>query len=139
MRISDWSSDVCSSDLCLQALQRRLGAGDRFAQCRQPRLVAADVAADLQQRRLRFLAGALQALRHLALVRDLLLDPRQRAADLVDLGLRRVQRFARDFALAAAFLDPALGLALFRSEERRVGTEGVSTGRFRWSAVTSKK
>src|SRR5690606_2240056 len=98
--------------LRLQALQFRLRRRDRLAQRRQACLVAADVAADFLQRGLGFLARALQTLRHFALVRDLLLDPRQRAADLVDLGLCLVQGLARRLALAAAFLDPALGLAL---------------------------
>ena len=68
--------------------------------------------AEFGQRGLRFVARALQALRHFALVRDLLFDARQRAADLVDLGLRLVQRFAGFLAADAAGFDLALGFAL---------------------------
>src|SRR3546814_4236942 len=122
MRISDWSSDVCSSDLLAgwhvlallpvgqrglgvaqgvladasllaQLLVPRLRIGDGFLQHLQARLVAVDVLADLGQRGLGLVACALQALRHLALVGDLLLDAGEVAADFVTFGLRLVQRF----------------------------------------------
>ena len=69
--------------------------------------------AQFGQRGLRFVARALQALRHFALVRDLLFDAGQRAADLVDLGLRLVQRFGGFLAAHAVGFDLALGFALF--------------------------
>src|SRR3546814_215922 len=97
----------------LQLRQFRFGRRDRTAQFHQPRFVAADVAADLGQRRLRLVARTLQALRHFALVGDLLFDPGQGAADLVNLGLGLVQGFAGFLAADAIVLDPALGLALF--------------------------
>src|SRR3546814_8449811 len=37
MRISDWSSDVCSSDLALHGALRAVGQGPRLARRRQPR------------------------------------------------------------------------------------------------------
>ena len=94
----------------------RLGIGDRAAQHAQPGFVAADVAAEFGQRGLRFVAGGLQALRHLALVRDLLFDAGQRAADLVDLGLRLVECFRGFLATHAVGLDLALGFALLRDQ-----------------------
>src|SRR5690606_2038793 len=49
---------------------------------------------------------------YLALVGDLLFDPREVAADLVHRGLGLVQGVARFLAAHAAGLDPALGVAL---------------------------
>ncbi len=76
--------------LFLQLLQARLGIVHRLAQHHQLGLIATDVLAQIGQRLLRFIARLVQALRHLALMLDLLLQARQRAADLVDLGLRGV-------------------------------------------------
>src|SRR3546814_6673212 len=100
-------------------LEPRLRIGDGFLQHLQARLVAVDVLADLGQRGLGLVACALQALRHLALVGDLLLDAGEVAADFVAFGLRLVQRFHRFLAAHAAGLDLRLGLALLgdRSEE----------------------
>src|SRR3546814_6203951 len=87
MRISDWSSDVCSSDLiCPRAARTR----------ERPR--------DLRRRPVA--RDAEMPLRTLRLVRDALLS--RRSADRGALGE-------------------------FRSEERRVGKECVSTCRSRWS------
>src|SRR3546814_1716599 len=81
MRISDWSSDVCSSDLAAQAAQRIQYLGQHRG--------------------------------------------------LVDLPvLLRRQADARAIG-AAAIVGLAIGAG--RSEERRVGTESVSTCRSRWS------
>src|SRR5690606_8740865 len=75
-----------------QGFQRRLGLGHRLLQDRQPLLVAADVLRQLRDRVLGLLARAQQALRQLALVGDLLLDPGQGTADLVAGGLGAAQR-----------------------------------------------
>src|SRR5690606_6384698 len=96
-----------------QGLQLRLGIGDRRLQHLQPRFVAAEMDADLLQREPGFLARLVQALRHLVLVGDLLLDPRQGPADLVVRGLGPAERGARLVAADAAGLQFALGLALF--------------------------
>src|SRR3546814_19066297 len=94
MRISDWSSDVCSSDLDEQG--NRLSAGDRAADRVVPyRRVAAQA---------------------------------RRVAQPQD-------RQARERAKSAL----KAGAAPFRSEERRVGKECVSTCRSRWSANHEKK
>src|SRR3546814_15603337 len=99
MRISDWSSDVCSSDL----KRRAFGNGD-------------DVGA-----------------RHRDIVDGLLAEMEEIAQHLA-LDLRQV---ADDIA-AAPVLALFLGLVddlfdLFRSEERRLGKECVSTCRSRLS------
>src|SRR3546814_1937882 len=91
VRISDWSSDVCSSDLQVQVRNILLGDHDRR----------------------------------------------------IDGDLRR-EAFARRSQARAAclgFHDRLFqhGLVKFRSEERRVGKECVSTCRSRWSPYHSKK
>src|SRR3546814_18186042 len=120
MRISDWSSDVCSSDLAeakafgplekREILEMRIGIAEReiendeFVEAREieprPRRVADDDAG-------RFLVA--------------------RAIFATELG---TARFAEDLR---EILEPE------RSEERRVGKEVVSTGRSRWAPYHSKK
>src|SRR3546814_13483904 len=99
MRISDWSSDVCSSDLSIVTLkivhghvvQVNVLAGGDIARCKTDDLVVA---------------------MHGRAVRDVVY------CDLVARrnGVGRYELFAR-----------------YRSEERRVGEECVSTCRSRWS------
>src|SRR3546814_18891030 len=98
MRISDWSSDVCSSDL---AAQHRLAV-----LVLHPLEVDFHLVADLQLRHLAGLGEFLQG--HAAF----------RLQANVD---QRAVAFVRDDGAAQ------------RSEERRVGKEGVSTCRYRWS------
>src|SRR3546814_18959485 len=99
MRISDWSSDVCSSDL--------LAAGH---------LVEAVDGA--QQGRL---AGAGEPHEDADLA---LLDGQRGAGDAADaVGL------GQDLVARRALVAPPQG----RSDERRVGNEGVRTCRSRWS------
>src|SRR3546814_18632080 len=95
MRISDWSSDVCSSDLLAHVgdLRRALDGAEPAHQAG-----GVGEAAEARQRRLEALAvGGGQAV-------GVVLDPE---------------------ALSVA--------AELRSEERRVGKEGVRTCRSRWS------
>src|SRR5690606_31214868 len=96
-----------------QRRELRFGLGDRGLQHAQFRLVAADVFADLLQRVACFLARLVQPLGHLALVGNLLLDARQRAAGLVTAGLGLVQRLVGVLAPDATGFQLALGLALF--------------------------
>src|SRR3546814_1580086 len=109
MRISDWSSDVCSSDLLL--VQQAAGLGGDLV---RPLLVDAARKA---------LAQPLEADDHvgdgfmLAVAADAERDdPRQK------LGIARNIGDEREHLLVA-----------IRSEERRVGKECVSTCRSRWS------
>src|SRR3546814_13916877 len=107
MRISDWSSDVCSSDLDLVVRQHRLdgAAQQRGVMARQRR----------HDQQLGVVAG-LAAL----------------AGEMDDLAERIAQRDALgDLALDA--VDRGGGQAEGRSEERRVGKECVSTCRSRLS------
>src|SRR3546814_21085552 len=98
MRISDWSSDVCSSDLIVRLCQWAGFAWDR------------ELGDTLPLSRYTLTApGADKWRRHAALI-----EPR----------------------LAAL---PPLVERARRSEERRVGTECVSTCRSRWSPYHSKK
>src|SRR3546814_19059801 len=105
MRISDWSSDVCSSDL----LDRKFG-DDRTA----PRTnLDQFIHGRLAQRFAGGCAGRAEALSHLLLVERCSGPPRSRR-DLVRQG--STYPFRKQ-----------------RSEERRVGKECVSTCRSRWS------
>src|SRR3546814_829573 len=99
MRISDWSSDVCSSDLRNQIEPHRLHVGGERAFA--PELAEA-VAGAVEGRQIEEHAF-LVADRDVGLA-DLVNHPLQRRIGVVRLG---------------------------RSEERRVGKECVSTGRYR--------
>src|SRR3546814_15608935 len=104
MRISDWSSDVCSSDLLGGArrildLGRQLRAQDRRAHARRYQ----DRETEIQHRRL---------------------PAEETAAAYLDGGQRgELPRYSRNTAATART----------RTEERRVGKECVSTCRSRWS------
>lgn len=77
--------------------------------------------AQIGQRLLCFIARLVESLRHFALVLDLLLQARQRAADLVDLGLRGVERIGGFFAAQPAGFDPCLGIALLGDQLLQAG------------------
>src|SRR3546814_16291256 len=109
MRISDWSSDVCSSDLTYRALgwQEALGSSGTNK-------AIGEICAKMGLTK-----GAVTA-QALPPVRDQLLRAgRIEAIDLPDLSDER---------------RPNL-----RSEERRVGKNGVGTGRYRGRAYIYKK
>src|SRR3546814_13090277 len=114
MRISDWSSDVCSSDL---------GAADRVNQA---------FLATVQIVELRLGDAVVDVDRgkgQLALLGDVI--------KTMDAGRgffrHALQRLDRPGQIAGVRRDERLQRALeLRSEERRVGTEGVSTCSSRW-------
>src|SRR3546814_11878764 len=106
MRISDWSSDVCSSDLYILLPHRRADA-DMCGFMAEARGVGAELAGALQGHRFA-VEGTHQ--QHLLVQIDQIL------AVLGELGHVLAHR-----------------LAVGRSEERRVGKECVSTCRSRWS------
>src|SRR3546814_18133963 len=119
MRISDWSSDVCSSDLLGHLAPDHLQAFER-----------ATAAVVQRQRAARDRAAAGVAVAGLGV------------ADVGDVVVGEV-RMQGDVAAAALSAVVDLGHALdvadlARSEERRVGKEGVRTCRSRWSPVTEK-
>src|SRR3546814_12983872 len=105
MRISDWSSDVCSSDLWPSA-EVRIGAAHLDV---EPARFAADSPFDY------------------ALNSEVLIVTDIKRGDLAALS----GAYSR---LIEAAGGGTLGLfTAIRSEERRVGTECVSTCRYRWS------
>src|SRR3546814_16129641 len=127
MRISDWSSDVCSSDLRYSLHQRR---GDILG------------GIDADHRRLGREAahfgdkGARRGHREMRAHRidALLLLNEDEAVGVLDIDMAMMRQTPRlpprSRAMLGAERDPALAM---RSAERRVGKECVSTGRIRWS------
>src|SRR3546814_15539293 len=111
MRISDWSSDVCSSDLGGAAGFAKGGARVRLADEGAATLLSYDVDAQVGVK--------------LAQIGSRLIDgTAKKMAD--DFFSRFTQTVERGEA-------PAPGEAAPRSEGRRVGKEWVSTCRSRWS------
>src|SRR3546814_19087921 len=110
MRISDWSSDVCSSDLIVQALKKQ---GFR---------VSSDLRGEKITRKIR--EHSTQKVPYILVVGEKERDAatvavRQRGG--VDLGVMALADFTDRLQ------------AELRSEERRVGKGWVRTGRSRWS------
>src|SRR3546814_11644127 len=108
MRISDWSSDVCSSDLLTQQAKAAL---------------TTDANGELKPTTA-FIDG----------VRKFALSVTDLDIDLID----RVNPFSATYAVLAKAMDAKTLLQVqavinARSEERRVGKECVSTCRSRWS------
>src|SRR3546814_21086638 len=137
MRISDWSSDVCSSDLDDQL--HPVGFGDDIvgvdAVGQAKAIGKARTAAAIDREAQRGRRAGL-AFRDPA-------DARRRSGGQDDLGKLRghdakiglyaqMKRAPRPSAGGRPFSDPAKP----RSEERRVGKECGSTGRSRWSPYT---
>src|SRR3546814_13762957 len=100
MRISDWSSDVCSSDLA--PVEERVAAAAR-------RLAAPGILPACDRAHAARIEGA------------------------EDRGDDRPRRTQRPIGGVAVPVEPRIGTAEDRSEERRVGKECVSTCRYRWS------
>src|SRR3546814_15640311 len=104
MRISDWSSDVCSSDLSCRSIR---------CSCSTPRRKrTADEAA----------MGT----------RALVIHPRLKSEDTAGEGVRDPEARLDEAVGLTSAID--LVTAHARSEERRGGRAGVSTCRSRWSA-----
>src|SRR3546814_18111360 len=122
MRISDWSSDVCSSDLLtrhLQAFANRCGLATRQRIPLMGLHVPHFGAAAIRGQRIETNAADAQHIHRTAVDIDAL--DTQRAA-VVDFDLVSLEDAAE-----------------FRSEERRVGKECVSRCRSRWSPYHEKK
>src|SRR3546814_11337652 len=108
MRISDWSSDVCSSDL-----QDRAGLGQEALLAARNQLLG--VASQSEK---------LQGVRP------------EGMEDAPELRVQIDRVKARALGLSIADVNGTLSIAFgsaYRSEERRVGKECVSTCRSRWS------
>src|SRR3546814_19136206 len=100
MRISDWSSDVCSSDLSGDAAAERLVAAGNHPEILTLERLVKDKGKDL--------------------ARNITID--------------QVRGMIRRLHLSLSLGDWRVILVdAVRSEERRVGKEGVSTCRSRWS------
>src|SRR3546814_15475537 len=108
MRISDWSSDVCSSDL-LAVLPAPKRPGQRV----KPRIFGIDVGVFLKR-------AARPRTARIGAVQPRVIDLDHPPDD------------ARPTPPGRIFLTLLVELR-DKSEERRVGTEGVSTSRSRWS------
>src|SRR3546814_10255188 len=142
MRISDWSSDVCSSDLAIQRSSDVPKKMDNLMLDRKPDVDREDKAPESGTQESAYGGSAwLETLRTIVV------------AVLIAVGVRT---FAYEpFNIPSSSMEPTLlvgaylfvsklsygysrhslpfGLPLFRSEERRVGKECVSTCRSRWS------
>src|SRR3546814_13921923 len=120
MRISDWSSDVCSSDL--KTLRKKNGAV----------LFATQSLADITERSI---APAIieSCPQRILLPNDRAIEPQSRQAyERFGLNDRQIELIARATPKRHYYLQSARGTRL-RSEERRVGKECVSTCRSRGS------
>src|SRR3546814_17397158 len=112
MRISDWSSDVCSSDLTLRE---------------QDKPFLNEFASVIREHHPNVLVTV-----------EGFADPAGSAAYNKRLGQRRAEA-VREQLVQAGGLSADKVRAVSRAEERRVGKECVSRCRSRWSAVHSKK
>src|SRR3546814_18067938 len=138
MRISDWSSDVCSSDLLEVALAEALVtlALDDLEEHRPDDVLGEDLQQAAAVRRRRAVDQDLAGREP----REVLAVARQAAVDLLVVGIRHA--FLESDALALEGRDGGIDVVgaerdvldtLARSEERRVGKEWVSTCWTGWS------
>src|SRR3546814_20271168 len=112
MRISDWSSDVCSSDLGTTAYLEDEAFIEKSKDAARKSLRGLFERADAQLANNDWIAGG---------------------RSIADPYLYVVTRWAKGQGVDLSGLDH------LRSEERRVGKEWVSTGRSWWSPDHSKK
>src|SRR3546814_19140972 len=126
MRISDWSSDVCSSDLKTLVVR----GPDQGRQCAWN---------DIGQyrARLKIAHPRLEALGTVVVHGEGEIPPvradRNRAQAEIFLPLCKGGFIENDLGVPAGDGSPGHFTVLSRSEERRVGKECVSTSRTRWS------
>src|SRR3546814_19672306 len=117
MRISDWSSDVCSSDLVERWDRERIAAPD------QTRIILTHTNDEVRE------------------LNEAARDRMREAGELGDDVLVKAERGSRMFASGDRImflknersLEVKNGTIGTRSEESRVGKEGVSRCRTRWS------
>src|SRR3546814_17115475 len=128
MLISDWSSDVCSSDLSLQAGMLRQSILDSLpfsviATDTEGQIVAINPAAEqLLGHPPQSLVGQSAMIMH---------EPAEVERRAEELSRQTGLRIPANFQVIVAS-----GSHATRSEERRVGKEGVSTCRSRWWPFT---
>src|SRR3546814_20690114 len=125
MRISDWSSDVCSSDLTGRT---RLQGRSNLAGLGRPRsLTTSSVASQLPMDFVRLQCGEKVGA----------ISPKPRTGHHCEDSHHR--RCNKDRRLPAARPDRAGVCRISRSEERRVGTACVSTWRVGWALYPNNK
>src|SRR3546814_15950042 len=124
MRIIDWSSDVCSSDLCYRQVTPRLGAYDALA---EPLLE--QVPSDAEDPGP---AGATLGVVPAALLPRLREGLRGEIRCSVRAVRAPVEVGEHPGVVPVVERSESLGVTRGRSEERRVGEEWVSTVRTRW-------
>src|SRR3546814_21149974 len=121
MRISDWSSDVCSSDLLIPEQRAAILLAAEGLSIEE---AAASLAIPAGTFKSRLWRGRLR-LKRLMEHRDTPLLDRRVAEKRPMTRPRRNRNWQ--------------GVVIGRSEERRVGKECVSTGRIRWAPTNRKK
>src|SRR3546814_11302553 len=125
MRISDWSSDVCSSDLsvgpCRRTHRQRLARCGLFAHGLAPQYGISAPGRPGEAR-----TGRPESVIHEEQVGHV--------SKMIGLVLVTHGALATEFVVAMEHVvGPQQQIETIRSEERRVGKEGVSTCRSRWS------
>src|SRR3546814_2098216 len=144
MRISDWSSDVCSSDLYRRRVACASPAAGRHGSERQHIELSKEPCHGREVDHLDVRLGSRGAARIRARLaqleavlaeRDWLVADRFTMADLLMADVLRVPDVRTRGARPAceAYVARVTARPAFRSEERRVGKECVSTCRPRWS------
>src|SRR3546814_17170802 len=133
MRISDWSSDVCSSDLFGKQQRDLIGRGGDAHRKTSERPVTARHARHAEPAR----PGRDHRQRDHGIALALDHDRSRRAA----IGRQRggIPLEAQETVRFNRLRRDRIDQPRQRAEERRVGKEGVSTGRSRWSPYTKKK
>src|SRR3546814_20844976 len=126
MRISDWSSDVCSSDLCQNDIMCAETMDRTVLHAERDHTPAYAIFHDEIEREIfdEEIGVVFQAL--------LIKRVQHGVAGAVGSGAGALRSRSRAHILHHAAEGALIDLALFRSEERRVGKECVSTCRSRW-------
>src|SRR3546814_21014549 len=121
MRISDWSSDVCSSDLADAAQEAEAGLDEKrcLNESLRPEIMQAIEVACVVAFELVAGAGGVQRL--------------QRVADVLEAVAKYQIVTALEHFPFPGMIERLEAFQHRRSEERRVGKECVSTCRSRWS------
>src|SRR3546814_13037122 len=136
MRISDWSSDVCSSDLVPRANHERYEVVAKAAEqksCEQVDDHDHAVHRNILQVVFRLNPGNRPGKPQL--------EPhqyRKHQCHQADANGRHSILDRDDLVILATYTLPYPGLGM-RSEARRVGKACASTGRYRWSSIHEKK
>src|SRR3546814_17726171 len=130
MRISDWSSDVCSSDLELGFLRPLREQDSELLRRIVPSIGSAIEAARYRQRLQKVLAETQQLNEELQVQQEELRAANEELEEQSN-ALRESQAHMEEQQAELEQTNEQLAEQTERSEERRVGKEGVSTGKDR--------